>query len=88
MVAEDGQLEFECYIDTLEDLPYKDYWSLRRQARDDEERALLGEIFLVDRVGKVDRLAEATESPIVQALTKPLQVSRFHYDREFSEEFT
>lgn len=80
-------LRFECFVDVLEDLPYKDFEGLRLARGVDSDDAFFKEIFLVDESGTPKRLAAAGGSPIIEGLQKHLAVSRFYYDPRFKEEF-
>ena len=80
-------LQFECYIDNLDDLPYKDYRYLHRASGDDEQ-AFFREIFLLQKDRRAEPLSECSKSPILEGLMKGHRLCRFCYDREHSEEFS
>ncbi|MCH8241143.1 MAG: HD domain-containing protein [Planctomycetes bacterium] len=83
---EKSPLLFECHVDRLVDLPYKDTRYFSREEFDDEE-AFFREIFLIRRDNSTIPLSKIPDLPILEGLTKQLVVYRFHYNREFSKEF-
>lgn len=87
LIEKKDKLRFECFVDSLHDLPYKDLtYSVKPDA--DPEQDFFKEIFLVDKEGITDRLSnKMIDSPILRALNEEIDVYRFYYDRKFSKKF-
>ena len=86
LVDEDDPLQYECFVDTLQDLPYKDYRHYQRAGKGNEE-SFFHEIFLV-RNGVAERLSKSGTTPVFKGLTDEVEVCRFYFNRKFKEEFT
>jgi hypothetical protein len=85
LVEKDDPLQYECFVDTLEDLPYKDYRYYQR-AGGGNEQSFFREIFVV-RNGVAERLSKSETTPILEALTREVEVCRFYFNRKFEKEF-
>jgi HD superfamily phosphohydrolase len=86
LVEKDDPLQYECFVDTLADLPYKDYRHYQL-AGGGNERSFFQEIFVV-RNGVAERLSKSENTPILEGLTREVEVCRFYFNRKFEKEFT
>ena len=88
LISDGNPLRFECHLDKLVDLPYKDIWyPVREEGSPDPEQAFFREVFLLKRDGSVVQLSSEGLSPILEALMKGTRLHRFHYDPVFEKEF-
>lgn len=89
-LSEEGNpLRFECHLDKLEDLPYKDIrYPVAEEDSAELEQRFFREVFLLRRDGSVGPLSRGSPSPILGALMNRVLVWRFHYDSDFEEEFS
>lgn len=94
LIKEDNPLQYECFLDTLEDLPYKDFRYLiqtgKGKGASDEAGFfgdIFGEIYLVGPDDKAERLSKYDKSPILAGLAQEFKLYRFYFNRRFSEEF-
>lgn len=85
------ELRFECYLDTLDDSPYKDHQFLTSSRRDqgagEEEESFFRGIFLLTADGP-EELSQADTSPIMEGLAKKTKRYRFYFDRRFLKDFS
>ncbi len=91
---EGNPLQYECLVDHLENLPYKDYrHPVRNKSQGNKnpegergEQAYFVEICLFN--GKeAEPLSEIQNSPFLRAMGEELQLCRFYYDRSFADDF-
>lgn len=92
---EDDPAIFECCLDAMEDLPYKNLQYLAAKSEESEEEdAFFGEIFVIKKDGSPARLSRVEPSPmkpVLDAFTEKAQLFRLHYDEDFpkkSREFS
>lgn len=95
LVKDDNALQYECFVDTLEDLPYKEFRYLiqtgKSKGAGDEAGFfgdIFGEIYLVGRDCKAERLSQYDKSPILSGLAQEFKLCRFYFNRKFEKEFT
>lgn len=86
LVEKDDPLQYECFVDTLADLPYKDYRYYQQRAGRGNEESFFREIFVV-RNGVAERLSKSEKTPILEGLTHEVEVCRFYCNRLFEKEF-
>ena len=79
-------LKYECYLDKMTAWPYKDP-SVAVRAGADAEQAYFEDIHVLQD-GRAVPIQEAGKSEILGALSGQWGKFRFHYDREYSSEFT
>lgn len=82
----DDPLYYECYLDKMSTWPYKDPVGAVR-AGTDAEQAYFEDIHVLQD-GQAVPIQEAANSEILGALSGKWGKFRFHYDREYSSEFT
>ncbi len=90
LVADDHPLQYECFVDKLEDLPYKDFRYLveaRKGKGPSAEASSFGEIYLVGPDDKAERLSKYDKSPILAGLAQEFKLCRFYFNRTFAKEF-
>lgn len=90
MIKDDNPLQYECFVDSLEDLPYKDFRYLIETGKvkgASKEASFFGEIFLVGRDDKAVRLSKHDKSPILTGLAQEFKLYRFYFNRRFTKEF-
>lgn len=86
LASEDNPLQYECFVDTLEELPYKDFQHYQRGGKGTES-SFFNEIHIVDKE-KAQRLSSLTEgSPVLEGLSRRTDFCRFYFNREFEREF-
>lgn len=85
LMNKDDPLQFECYIDRLDDLPYRDYRYYRKGQLENDEQNFFREIYVVED-GIPRRLSEK-QSPMIDALLERLEVCRFYFNRKLEQEF-